>query len=452
MANTPEDVEDERVGRSTTSAPPSATPPPTAPPLRRRANGRIVAGVAGGLADRWRLPAWLVRIPFALAAFVDAMLVWRAFDTRPWIGGILGISGRLALSAIAAAVAYVALWWLVPREDVGVSLVGRGVRRFAITPVRSFTSRYPGVRSWPGLAALAFGGALLASRFGIWDPAVAIALVLIVIGLMLYRRGPAASGAGDATRTEPPPTPPSDEAPMAVEPWRPRPPRERSPFAWIVFGSALLVGAVSSIALQARAGEAYRQAAWIDRVSTPPALALLVLGVGLVISSLFGRARWNTLPAVLLVPIVLVASTIRLPLWGRYGDTVANVHPYDEVVSFRSTAGKIYANYSSFAGRDDIDRFPIEGTTVVGDISIGLPYDASYRVTAHAGIGSVAIGGGRFPVGVETSRTYRYRSPIRGGPSFVIRAETGIGNIDVFRTVENRAQARELRKAERAAA
>jgi phage shock protein PspC (stress-responsive transcriptional regulator) len=449
MHETPSDVErDEPVPASATAAErlPVDPHPRATSPLRRRADGRIIAGVAGGLADRWALPVWLIRVPFGFAAFIDAMLVWRAFGS-PSVRGILGISTRIALFGLAGLAFYLLLWWFVPREDVGVSPAHRGAR-LLFSPIRSFSRTYPGVRSWPGLALLAVGGALLLNQLGIWDPIVAFAFGSIGIGLMLYRRGPV-----DVERAAPPPDAPvpPDRAPTSWQPSAARPSRERSPFGWIVFGSALLVGSVAAVMLQVRAGDnVFSPDGLVDRLSTPPALALLTLGIGLLISSVFGRARWNVLPASLLVPVMLIASTIRLPLAGRYGDTVANVHPYNEVVSFHSAAGKIYANYVSFRGRGDIDRFPISDTTVVGDVSIGLPYDASYRVVAYTGLGEVAIGRGTTGSGVEISRSYHYRSPITGGPSFVIHAETGIGNVDVYRVIENRREARELREAARA--
>jgi len=90
-------------------APPTATPPSQRPPLERKRDGRLVAGVARGIADHLGVNVTLVRVIFAVLA-------------ANGVGGL----------------AYIALWLLVPGEDGSVPL--RRPRDF----VRGILGRRPG--------------------------------------------------------------------------------------------------------------------------------------------------------------------------------------------------------------------------------------------------------------------------------------------------------------------
>ncbi len=94
------------------------------PPLRRRSSHRLVAGVAGGLADYAGTRPLVFRLVFVVFAF---------------LGGI-GI------------LVYLVLWWLIPREDLPDSAAERLVRRFPDAP------------SWVGIALLGLGVILLAGN------------------------------------------------------------------------------------------------------------------------------------------------------------------------------------------------------------------------------------------------------------------------------------------------
>jgi phage shock protein C len=55
-----------------TSAP-TPTPRPTRPPLRRAYDGRMLAGVAAGIADYFDVDVTLVRVAFVIFAFLGAV-------------------------------------------------------------------------------------------------------------------------------------------------------------------------------------------------------------------------------------------------------------------------------------------------------------------------------------------------------------------------------------------
>src|SRR6266545_833896 len=166
-------------------------------PLRRRAGNRLIAGVAGGVADHVGTRPLVFRLVFVVFAF---------------IGGI-GI------------LVYLLMWWLIPREDLPDSAAERLIRRFPDAP------------SWLGIALLGLGVVLLAGKVGLFRRDTQRAT----------RDGgsvpPAQDEAGAAApllqpaRAQPsPPPPPAVTRPMAT----PRAPREPSPLGWLVFGLALV--------------------------------------------------------------------------------------------------------------------------------------------------------------------------------------------------------------------
>src|SRR3981081_1521872 len=129
------------------------TSPHSAPPanrflalgLSRSPNRRVVAGVAGGLAERLRVDPALVRVAFVL----------------------------LALCGGAGILAYAVLWVSVPQAETGVDGLDAGWRR--------------------GIAvALVVGGVVIALRsMGLWvgDP-IASSVALVAIGItVVWLRG-----------------------------------------------------------------------------------------------------------------------------------------------------------------------------------------------------------------------------------------------------------------------
>jgi signal transduction histidine kinase/phage shock protein PspC (stress-responsive transcriptional regulator) len=142
-----------------TAPPPAATAgsgSPRPPRLYRSAEGRLVGGVAQGLALHLGLDAWVVRAAFVL----------------------------LAVSGGAGVVAYVAFWALVP-----LSPDGRPPGREPSTPAagapdpgRAGDDQTYRVGPLLALGALAVGGLLLVQQIGI-DPTAAAAIPFLVLGL-----------------------------------------------------------------------------------------------------------------------------------------------------------------------------------------------------------------------------------------------------------------------------
>ena len=375
--------------------------------LRRRAGHRLVAGVAGGLADYTGTRPLVYRLAFVVFAF---------------LGGI-GI------------LVYLLLWWLIPREDLPDSAAERGLRRFPEAP------------SWVGIALLGLGVVLLAGKLGLWDTNVLWALLLIGLGVVLFRRD-AQRPTADAHA----PPPAMDDAPTAVtvpqSTWAPPPPsssrsvatprapREASPLGWLVFGITLLV--VGAVAILQNLDAVHLS------VVRFPALALLVLGIGLLVGAFVGRARWLILPGLLLLPIVLAASLIDVPLEGGVHDVHAFPHTPQAVVrSYRVVAGSIYLDLTSLKGTAAAPV--IAASTGVGEINVVVPYDAHVVATGRVGVGMVMIGPFSSDRGLDRSLRRTWQPRYGDGATITLELQTGVGDIWVYRRDPTRKELRELR-------
>jgi phage shock protein PspC (stress-responsive transcriptional regulator) len=135
------------------SLPPEATIEPT--PLRRSTKRRMVAGVAGGIADRFAIDVNIVRV-----AFVVCTCLW----------------------GLGAAI-YLAMWALVPAADPGASLGEEGTGDVA--PVESSRTSMLTVLLLAG--ALSIGLIFSTPWWGgpRWGGGIGLAWLLVLLGLLL---------------------------------------------------------------------------------------------------------------------------------------------------------------------------------------------------------------------------------------------------------------------------
>lgn len=328
---------------------------PTARPARRltrRTDGRIVAGVAGGLADYLGIEAVLVRIVFAVLAIPGAGLLL-----------------------------YLVAWWLIPAADQVDSPGERALERLAEGT------------TWIAVILLIAGTAILATQSGLWAPSFVWGLALIGLGVFLYRRDregrdsrpPSGAGTADASSALPP-----VEASAPVSPVRParvrRPPRERSTTGWFAIGAA--VALLGVVALLDQAGT------FNPTPAQYLALPLAVLGAGLLLGAWIGRARWLIVPCLLLVPLVATASLIHVPIRGGFGDAA---YAPTSVAAIRS-------EYRLVAGRMTLDLSGIEFTgqpvtvrasVVAGELDVLVPAGVPVGVNGTVSAGTVDLFGGQ---------------------------------------------------------
>ncbi|MBA2725205.1 MAG: PspC domain-containing protein [Actinobacteria bacterium] len=330
----------------TTTAPPAGTPdqPPAQerPRLVRSRTDRKVAGVAGGIAQHLNIDPLLVRIVFVVLT----------------LGGGVGI------------LLYALGWLLVPQD--GEDPVGGG----AFDRMRHST--------WIPIGLLVVGGSILFGNAFSWDGgAVFFALVLIALGWLLYKEesvapasgSPGGAPGGGASFTTPayggvaPSTAVSRPAPASY--------LGRYTFAGmlLVIGFTALLETTDVITFDRR---------------LYPALALSVVGGGLAVGAFWGRSRALIVLGVLLVPVVILASLVDVPLTGGAGER--NFQP--------ATATSVRDEYRLVAGEMVIDLtetewgsepVSFEATIGMGELSIIVPQGVEVDLDASVGAGEITF-------------------------------------------------------------
>jgi phage shock protein PspC (stress-responsive transcriptional regulator) len=382
--------------------------------LVRPREGRIVAGVAQGLANRFDLPVLLIRVIFVLLAFA----------------GGLGVA------------LYAAGWFLIRSDDE------------ATTPAERIFSSASTSRSWIGIGLVFLAILILLDNFTFLSTGIVWSVGLLVVGVLLYTGdlprlvrnqendeqegvqrmttierpvaetpanemvapvAPSGPGdAGDAVPPTPTPTPP-------ILPPPPPKPKETSYLGRITIGLVLVSLGVLAI---------------LDNIPGIPiepqprhyiALATVVVGLGLIVGGFVGRARWLILIGALLVPTLLFSPVFEYE-W--------NTDDFDRTVS-PDTFAELEDSYALEVGNlvIDLTDLPWDGETVdlearvdAGNIEIWIPPGVGLEGEASVDVGHVGAFG-RESSGLG-GPTLEFDTPGPAG-TVVLDATVDLGNIDI---------------------
>ncbi len=404
----------------TTTTDPNQAPVQPVPPLVRPREGRVIAGVAAGVAHRLGIgPGWI------RAAFVLTTL----------FGGF-------------GLILYVIGWLAIPEAGEETSIAAAKV------------ADLEGGSRWLGVALIVVGGLLVLS----WTNAIRAELVwagaLVLVGVLLYRgEFPTLAPKRAATAPPPPPPPPPpaesfvpsdtyeeegagdeadplakgedqpDDAPLpppppapAAVPLPPPPPkRERSMLGRFTLAAILI--AVGTLALLDNADVIYPEARhYLGTV-------IAVAGLGLIVGAWVGRARGLIALGILLLPALLVAHVVRVPFSGDVGEEVYFPESAAAVApTYRLGAGDLLVDLRDVDATGSVVDF--EATVGAGRLRVIVPEDATVYVEGRVGFGELIVFGlSRGGVGREYST-----SPPAGADSYIfVRAEAGFGQVEVIR-------------------
>ena len=394
--------------KQTTTAEPSEETV-SASELVRPQEGRVLAGVSQGLADRYGLPVWVPRAFFVVTAF---------------FGG-LGVA------------LYSAGWALIRSEDETES------------PADRFFSGATSTRSWIGIALVFVAALILLDNLTFLDGGVVWAVGLLVVGVLLYtgqipirvrsddksKEGvqqmtqtdteatvaktdaPAGdSPSGDGTPPTPTPTPP-------ILPPSASKPKERSILGRLTMGLMLL--GLGTLAV-------------LDNVPAIPidpaprhymALAVTILGVGLLVGAFAGRARWLILVGAVLIPTLFLSPVFEWDWNSETFDVLVEPDTFTDVEEF----------YSIDVGNLVIDLrgLPWDGETInitadvdIGNIEIRTPQDVGIVGEATVNIGRVGAPG-RESTGLGNPGLDFDETGTEG--TLILEAHVDVGNIDINR-------------------
>ncbi len=408
--------------------PPYLPPTEPRPPLRRSRDDRVVAGVAGGLG--------------------------RTFGVDPVIFRVVLVA--LAVIGGSGLVLYGLLWLLVPEDGSdGSSVADRWVRS----------------RAWSTATVilLALAAAVILSIVVGLDPGPLVLLaVLGVVALVLTRResrapatpvsygpgtpygpSPAPSPGAYAAPTyatqpyaaptyatqpyapyggPPPTTPPLQAQPVPPSP--PKPPRERSALGVLTLGlAALTAGVLVAVRM-------------VNDTGAPTTTAILAattltLGLGLLVGTFVGRARWLVIPGVLLLMATATSGVVARfdgfnGFDGPRGSRTFTPQTSEQVLpTYEWGAGEVVLDLTQVAGDPDLT---VAFDLGAGSLTVLVPRDAAITGTAEAGLGTVQVDGvdGVDGVGLTVDLT---DSPDGASASQTINLDltVGIGEVVVNR-------------------
>ncbi len=355
------------------------------PELRRSADDRLIAGIAGGLGDFFRIDPVIVRIGFIVLAL---------------FGGV-------------GPVLYLVSWLIVPLGDSG-SILANALRSGARRRFRNLV----------GIVLIAFGlfvTAILSrnvfevfAKVSSTAPYLALALIVAGIGLVFWPRRsappldtPAEPLAAPTTATVPPPPSAAgsewpganlgDEPSQAKPSWRDRRAERRAQRR----GQSTVTFLTLAALLVLTGGAILLDRLDIERVLLGEffAVALLVVAAGLLVSVFVGRNWALIVLGVLLLPPLVVFSGSDTSWWSGFGD----VKTVPEDISsldrdLKHGIGNLVVDLRSLdrdslrsTGRASIDH---NIRLTVGEVNILVPADL--RVRTNASIGAGAMRGGEF--------------------------------------------------------
>lgn len=382
----------------------SETTTPTGPApkrLSRTRDDRMVAGVAGGIAKHFNIDPVIVRIAFVATTFAGGF-------------GVL---------------LYLVGWLLVPEEGESESLGSS-----ATAPLRTIPRWL--IAGFLGIAAVA----LISDGFDWGNGPFFWSVALIGGGVLLYRMdaAPPKPPAPSAEEGEPPTelatpdtaaatTTPLPAATMA----RRRPPKQRSHLGRYTFATLLLVLGVTAM-LQGTG-------AFSLRAEQYSAFALFVVGGGLLIGTFFGRSRSLIFLGLMIVPIAMISTLVRVPLEGGVGDRTYKPTSVREVNDvYRLGIGTMTIDLRDLKWGDQ----PVEimASVVAGRLSINVPNNVTVEFDGRVGAGHIFIFNSNRD-GLNASLASTFEGSSDGG-TVVIDAEVSFGEIYVTANRPNQKGAR----------
>ncbi len=338
-------------------------------PLHRPGQGRWIAGVALGLAHRLGIEPWIVRVGFLILVPVGGVGIFL----------------------------YAAGWLLIPDEG----------------ETRSIAQGWSGDRSarrWVGVILIGLAALVLVSETRLVRGELVFALVLLGIGVLLYRGDLGASERRSPETTNVPQAAPAEQAqeptaepPSSRPPGKPpAPPRDRSYLGRVTVGVALVL--LGTLGFLDAVVPGFHPAVRYYMV-----VLVAVVGIGLVVGAWYGRVGGLVALGIVLVPLVLVMVASDTVEFSTSGDgPVVLVSFASDTIEFDTSAGDGYHRPARVGEIPDAYRLGVGSLVVdlrevdftgrvvaaeaevgIGELTVYLPQGVAADVSGRVGIGSI---------------------------------------------------------------
>jgi phage shock protein PspC (stress-responsive transcriptional regulator) len=175
----------------------------------------------------------------------------------------------------------------------------------------------------------------------------------------------------------------------------------------------------------------------VSGVSVPAvvvAAAMLgVLGIGLLVGSFRGRARWLIAPAVILLLVAQIAAVVPKVVSDTAGSGIGERRwaPTASSTSFELGAGSATLDLSTLpSGPVEVDA-----TIGVGELIVLVPADTRLVLDGSVGVGEIDLPGSRPQSGsdLDVQRTIEPLTTTSDITTVELTAEVGLGNLEVRR-------------------
>lgn len=393
--------------------------------LQRTHEDRILAGVSTGLGDYLEINSWWIRLAFIILT-------------------VFGGAGVLV---------YVAAWLVIPDEREDEAIITGWMKRLDTSDGGMIF----------GFVLIGAAALIVLSQIADVSGAIVVAVVLFVAGILLYRGDvllpkptdppPAAPSdedqeAGmedtptDDTPIEPegedaliassstsaalvdtgpvsPPPPPPKSAPL--KPTKPKTPREHSMLGRITLAVGLIVLAGIALADQA-----------FSSIDAEPVhyfgAALGIVGLGLLVGSLIGRARWLIFVGFLLLPALWFTSFWPANFEWSAGERRHEPISVDEVQDeYALGMGSMRVDLTGLSPAELGEVGKISASVGMGELIVYLPEDVTVRMAAEVAAGEIK---GPFETtnGMGLERIAEFGS---GTDTLVLDLEVGFGVINI---------------------
>ena len=421
----------------------NSTKPPQSRLLERPLAERSLAGVAASIANYTNIAVGFVRAAFVISIFF----------------------GGIGLGAYAAG------WILIRAEGDDESLVEK------------WLGNAKSLSSWIGLGLLAIALIIVMGSIGAFSGTAMLAIGLVVLGVLAFRGSfddgmlnfnrprppPPAAGAVDVLAPDAPnvadddadahddvaddahddddadgvaeggsdieaareefdaeiPVPVGGEPLVPTEPPShvvtvpPRPPRRRSRLGRFTLAALLI--SVGSMAVADTGGVIdFSPGAYF-------AVALIMVGAGLAIGTVYGRAYSLVFIGLLLVAMLQVTSWFDLRLGGGFGDPTYRVESVVELESdYRLLAGQLRLDFSRL---DPVGTVSTEVSLGAGEMLVELPSDVNLIIDMRVVVGELTTPDGTYN-GTDLRRVFEHH-PEGAVGTINIDAEVGFGQLHI---------------------
>jgi phage shock protein PspC (stress-responsive transcriptional regulator) len=332
--------------------------------LTRRTDQKVLGGVASGLAAYFDIDPVICRLgflAFGLLTFPLGILVYLV----AW--AIIPPDGERQQQTDRARTVWIVL------AVLAAFLVGLPLLAATFAWFIGFNGLFP----WHGPFGFDAG-------FGFWRPGIFWALVLIGLGVLLFRRGEPVTSPATARDTDPA----TGTSVVSTSP-----PRQRSILGRLAVAASLLV--VGVVALLENLA--------VFHLSTYRLLALLLLvvGIALLAGAWWGTARWLIVVGVLLLAALFATSAVAVVtgpfhghFHGRFGDQTWRPTSHAQVAEpFELAVGDLMLDLTALPLSTD----PTQVTAEIGagNIKVIVPESVDVIVNTQVRAGNVDIFGHR---------------------------------------------------------